>query len=94
MGPGLFSGAIAVSLREGLFKMIPLPSFVLRKGNPLISGKSKLVKYYYLARIYVQDVKMEVMINRDFFACFDAWHLPYNSTIDVKNMFLYGNPIP
>ena len=30
----------------------PHPKWWFSKGNPLISGKSRLVKYYNLARLY------------------------------------------
>ena len=34
----------------------PHPKWWFSKGNPLISGKSRLVKYYNLARLYVYTV--------------------------------------
>ena len=36
----------------------PHPKWWFSKGNPLISGKSRLVKYYNLARLYITPIKV------------------------------------
>ncbi len=62
----------------------PHPKWWFSKGNHLISGKSRLVKYYNLARWLYMTVKLEIVLN-DRKA--KAWQR-HNSSVTLLKIFI------
>ena len=64
----------------------PHPKWWFSKGNPLISGKSRLVKYYNLARLILLMVQKSGRPPDMYETLQIIWHLPYQLVSRVSSI--------